>query len=91
MQDTAEFNDPPFDRPIEENVTSTPAVSGDMERTQAWHDLVAHLAARVGKSLAAGLWVPVQYRKGLRPPIEKARMLARGLRCLRPDRNWFRG
>jgi hypothetical protein len=43
VQDTADFNDPPVDDPIQEEVASTPAVQGNMESAKARPDLAARL------------------------------------------------
>lgn len=40
-QDSAHFDDAPFGDTIEQKMTSTPAVPGNMERMEARHDLVA--------------------------------------------------
>ncbi len=41
VKDAADLNDPPVDDPIQEDMTSAPAVAGNMKRSKARHDLIA--------------------------------------------------
>jgi hypothetical protein len=46
VQDTTDFDDPAFDSPIQEEVTSRPTMPGNMECAEARHDLVARFRSR---------------------------------------------
>jgi hypothetical protein len=68
MQDSTDLDDPVMDDPIEEDVTASPAVPGDMECAEPRHDLVAGSGAghvRAIRKLANGACQCVTIDSGL--------------------------
>ena len=76
VQNSADFNDPTFSGAIEENVTAASAVSCDVERAEAWHDLVA-----ISRSGYIGALRQLAYRLDQRIAIHRGLPRAEILCC----------